>query len=581
MAEVAGLTIGVIGLAGLFSACIDSFDTITLGKSFARDHEVLMVRLEVEKTRLLIWGKSVGLVAKSGTGTRPADPESASAVGLDISQNCDKRLESPLIRPTVERLLNCIKMLFEDARELRKRYGLRLGVSGNVLANLVASIHIGASGTRASNSNANTSRASIFRETYYEFESRLLRTQRRTASRNKVRWAIADQKKFSQLVEDLKKLVDGLLGLPALVDLLVEQEAELVQEIRAINNVESLRLLQEACSMTHQSLSEVASVHLLDIEHRRGVESISENSAVSASAAPEAVYTAEEEPMVSDALDSEGDALREELTPDTAPLEQNRRLYNEFKTRAKASAAGGQRTLRLGNIEEFGNVVSTYVDEDYKILRYYIQNLSPPVIGTAARRIWLEIMSAIQGTEIIDSVLRRKPPRPKYKTESGNRKPISIGTSFIPIGDNFQTLLAVIEGPPGSPYQGGLFFIEISVPNSFPNKPPSFKFITRVFHPNISTNGAICMDNLKETWSPIFQIEPCLVMIQSLLDSPDPDDPIVPEIAEQLVTDPEEFDRSARAYTIKYANPENIPDIVKEIRQRELDKLREMPGEEQ
>ena len=97
---------------------------------------------------------------------------------------------------------------------------------------------------------------------------------------------------------------------------------------------------------------------------------------------------------------------------------------------------------------------------------------------------------------------------------------------------------ATIMGPEDSVYAGGLFFLTIQFPPNYPFKPPKVQFTTKVYHPNINSNGGICLDILKDTqWSPALTISKLLLSICSLLTDPNPADPLVPEIAQQYMKD--------------------------------------------
>ena len=112
---------------------------------------------------------------------------------------------------------------------------------------------------------------------------------------------------------------------------------------------------------------------------------------------------------------------------------------------------------------------------------------------------------------------------------------------------------ATIMGPDDSPYQGGLFFLNIHFPNEYPFKPPKCQFTTRIYHPNINGNGSICLDILKDQWSPALTITKVLISISSLLCDPNPNDPLVPEIARLYKDDKVKYEATAREWTRQYA----------------------------
>lgn len=110
-----------------------------------------------------------------------------------------------------------------------------------------------------------------------------------------------------------------------------------------------------------------------------------------------------------------------------------------------------------------------------------------------------------------------------------------------------------IIGPEKSPYEGGLFKLEIRFPTDYPFKPPNVTFLTKVYHPNINSAGGICLDILKDQWTPSLTIGKVLLSISSLLTDANPRDPLVPEIARLYESNRPEFDRIAREYTQMYA----------------------------
>uniref|UniRef100_A0AAZ3PHQ5 E2 ubiquitin-conjugating enzyme n=1 Tax=Oncorhynchus tshawytscha TaxID=74940 RepID=A0AAZ3PHQ5_ONCTS len=108
-----------------------------------------------------------------------------------------------------------------------------------------------------------------------------------------------------------------------------------------------------------------------------------------------------------------------------------------------------------------------------------------------------------------------------------------------PVGDDLFHWQATIMGPNDSPYQGGVFFLTIHFPTDYPFKPPKVAFTTKIYHPNINSNGSICLDILRSQWSPALTVSKVLLSICSLLCDPNPDDPLVPEIAHTYKADRE------------------------------------------
>ncbi|KAI5121361.1 hypothetical protein M0805_000669 [Coniferiporia weirii] len=110
------------------------------------------------------------------------------------------------------------------------------------------------------------------------------------------------------------------------------------------------------------------------------------------------------------------------------------------------------------------------------------------------------------------------------------------------------------NGPEGTPYEGGRYDVDIVVPESYPFQPVKMRFITKVYHPNVSSaSGAICLDILKDAWSPVLTLKSTLISLQSLLCSPEPSDPQDAEVAKHYSTSRTSFEDTARYWAQIYA----------------------------
>ena len=112
---------------------------------------------------------------------------------------------------------------------------------------------------------------------------------------------------------------------------------------------------------------------------------------------------------------------------------------------------------------------------------------------------------------------------------------------------------ASIIGPEMTPYQDGVFQLLIDFPQDYPFKSPKIIFKTPIYHCNIHTNGTICLDILKDQWSPALTISKILLSICSLFEDQNPNDPLMPDIANLYINDKQKFNDNARFFTLKYA----------------------------
>jgi ubiquitin-conjugating enzyme (huntingtin interacting protein 2) len=135
-------------------------------------------------------------------------------------------------------------------------------------------------------------------------------------------------------------------------------------------------------------------------------------------------------------------------------------------------------------------------------------------------------------------------------------------------------ILAIIRGPPGTPYEGGVFEIDIRIPKNYPFTPPNCKFSTKIWHPNISSQtGVICLDILKEQWAAAITIGSVLLSIQTFLSSPEPNDPQDAVVANQFLTQRDLWHKTAKYWTFIYAMDEEYKKKIDKNHFKDYDKL--------
>ncbi|GLT39444.1 hypothetical protein SLA2020_136330 [Shorea laevis] len=122
-----------------------------------------------------------------------------------------------------------------------------------------------------------------------------------------------------------------------------------------------------------------------------------------------------------------------------------------------------------------------------------------------------------------------------------------------PKGDKLDNWVATLTGPPGTPYHGGIFFLDIKFPNDYPFNPPEVVFKTRIYHCNVDSAGNLNLDILKDGWSPALTVTKVLSTISSIFTNPDPYNPRSPGIAHLYLTDRAKHDEIAAEWTLRFA----------------------------
>jgi hypothetical protein len=239
--EPVSLTIGVVALASLFSTCIECFDYFKAGQALEEDFELLLVKLDVEKTRLLIWDNAVGVLKPQGKGR---------VAKLNNSQKAE----------LIERCLASIKSLLSDTDKFQNLYGLRSSTGSDKDAR--------------SHSILSVNSMSDFKTSYRRFCARFAGSQSRSSLVVRTRWAIHDKTKFEVLVHHLKDLIDGLNEV-----VLVKRETQdqiMYDDIVSILDTSKLQRIQSAREGTYTALSRVASTVIEASEYgtidRRNIE---------------------------------------------------------------------------------------------------------------------------------------------------------------------------------------------------------------------------------------------------------------------------------------------------------------------
>ena len=124
---------------------------------------------------------------------------------------------------------------------------------------------------------------------------------------------------------------------------------------------------------------------------------------------------------------------------------------------------------------------------------------------------------------------------------------------------------ADIEGPEATPYEGGIFRVTIKLLPNFPIVAPKGIFLTKIFHPNISEQGEICVNTLKRDWNPknwslsnLFQVIKCLLII------PFPQSALNEEAGKLFMEDYDQFFKIAKMFTQIHAKSNKNKMIIEE-----------------
>ncbi|KAJ2707063.1 hypothetical protein FB645_001039 [Coemansia sp. IMI 203386] len=115
--------------------------------------------------------------------------------------------------------------------------------------------------------------------------------------------------------------------------------------------------------------------------------------------------------------------------------------------------------------------------------------------------------------------------------------------------DQITEINAIIQGPEDTPYEKGQFHVRLTIEETFPNTPPKGIFVTKIFHPNVSDQGEICVNTLKKDWQKHYGIEHVLITVKCLLIYPNPESALNEEAGKLLLERYDDYAKHARLMT--------------------------------
>ncbi|KAF7548531.1 hypothetical protein G7046_g8639 [Stylonectria norvegica] len=250
--------LGVLGLAGLFKTALEFWDIVDAGRGYAQDFSYLRGRLDSQRAMFLIWAERMGFESAAGY---------------------NKELDHHLLVGPLKSNFALLRLLFSDTDKLRESYGLEVYKEPSVsdaigaVATLLSSLAISGDQNQAA-----------FRRRYVQFlhnvakqhetnpspeaTRKTIRQQQKDASIWRVgKWAIRDQKKFKQLVSDVKDIVQDLKGLTEHIQVHKTTEAVAAEFVAQVNE-DDLHMVEQVAADNATVLSSAASVRLHNIETR-------------------------------------------------------------------------------------------------------------------------------------------------------------------------------------------------------------------------------------------------------------------------------------------------------------------------
>ncbi|RYP65834.1 hypothetical protein DL769_006206 [Monosporascus sp. CRB-8-3] len=560
MAEIAGLTLSVLGIAGLFKACVDNFDIVVRAREFSQEFEYLCTELAIHRTRLVLWGETLGIVqAEEGGGP----------------VHYIRSLERPHIKPTVKSCLFQLCDLLRKADTISEHYSLNDGDPRKV---------------------SDSKGLAVLRDTFERIRERIHKNQKQKSVRKVTKWAVHDHARFKELVHKIGALLDGLEKILEALGRSEAYQSQFTREIESISDEDSLSLLEGVGSSVSaapalKAISDTASM-------RRTILTSSSKSYKTAKTRQ--LDGTQEAERASVAHNGMRQAKLPWLTPRSRPqfAQPNTQdaafdCITKGKPANEAPASSDDTLSRLvaePNQQEQPHQSQAEATIDMPQHQRWMaalvarqSQIQRPLSFSESDVRYGEVLQPTKAHD--DAVSQERSATLAIRASTGEslarrmflelRNIRRANISFIsaaPVGDSFDKLVASIEGPPGTPYEGGVFWIKVRLIDM---SPPIMQFHTRIYHPNVDCTGRVCVD-YTSWWEQVAALNhravgdnpvhwfserithhcslgALLVALCGLLASPNLEDPLVPEIAEKYIMDYEGYCEDARRLTWRYA----------------------------
>jgi hypothetical protein len=229
MADALNVTSAAIGLAALFTTCLQVWDFVDAGRAHGNNFSLLRTKLDNERILFVIWGKKMGFGSKGPSGTASND-------------GYDERLDDPDIATTVKANLHHIQNIFSDTDAMIDKYGI------HVFQRKPKTKTRKHRSSRARNKSSTKKhlRPANFQTSYRKLLKQLSHGQVKTSPWKATRWSIKDESKFEQMVKDLTELVEGLGRITAAFTSQARADELVGDEMENIHDLESLAEIEKA-----------------------------------------------------------------------------------------------------------------------------------------------------------------------------------------------------------------------------------------------------------------------------------------------------------------------------------------------